>query len=209
MVFDPSVITYGDLLKAFWENHDPTQGMRQGNDVGTTYRSAIYTLNDDQQREADHQRQPDEDHQRQVVRQQGLHRKSLHLSPRFNPAPRRRPQSRQSIRPCFRITQGFAAPHNAAVAMSLPHMLAPPAKAARFPAVSAAIFAVARVRRKAVVAVRRSMANGDVTSVSAPARFVSGPCRCVRRTVAGMPGPTTHRDRAPSAAAPTSAARIA
>ena len=53
VVFDPSVITYGDLLKAFWENHDPTQGMRQGNDVGTTYRSAIYTLNDDQQREAE------------------------------------------------------------------------------------------------------------------------------------------------------------
>ena len=35
VVFDPAVITYGDLLKAFWENHDPTQGMRQGNDVGT------------------------------------------------------------------------------------------------------------------------------------------------------------------------------
>jgi len=48
--------------------------------------------------------------------------------------------------------------------MSLPHMLAPLAKAARFPAVSAAIFAIARVRRKAVVAARRSMANGNVTS---------------------------------------------
>ncbi|NBB62066.1 peptide-methionine (S)-S-oxide reductase MsrA [Pseudomonas sp. ODNR1LW] len=53
VVFDPSVITYGDLLKAFWENHDPTQGMRQGNDVGTTYRSAIYTLNDEQRAEAE------------------------------------------------------------------------------------------------------------------------------------------------------------
>ena len=53
VVFDPAVITYAELLKAFWENHDPTQGMRQGNDVGTTYRSAIYALNADQQREAE------------------------------------------------------------------------------------------------------------------------------------------------------------
>ena len=53
VVFNPHEISYGELLKAFWENHDPTQGMRQGNDVGTTYRSAIYTLNDDQQREAE------------------------------------------------------------------------------------------------------------------------------------------------------------
>ena len=43
VVFDPGRLTYDDLLKVFWENHDPTQGMRQGNDVGTTYRSAIYT----------------------------------------------------------------------------------------------------------------------------------------------------------------------
>ena len=48
VVFDPAKVSYADLLKAFWENHDPTQGMRQGNDVGTQYRSAIYTTTDEQ-----------------------------------------------------------------------------------------------------------------------------------------------------------------
>lgn len=48
VVFDPRQLTYRQLLKQFWESHDPTQGMRQGNDVGTQYRSAIYTYGDEQ-----------------------------------------------------------------------------------------------------------------------------------------------------------------
>ena len=48
VVYDPNVISYADLLKVFWENHDPTQGMRQGNDIGTQYRSAIYATTDEQ-----------------------------------------------------------------------------------------------------------------------------------------------------------------
>jgi peptide-methionine (S)-S-oxide reductase len=53
VVFDPSKITYSDLLKVFFEEHDPTQGMRQGNDIGTQYRSAIYYTNDEQKRVAE------------------------------------------------------------------------------------------------------------------------------------------------------------
>ena len=48
VIFDPAVISYDDLLKTFWEGHDPTQGMRQGNDMGSTYRSGIYTYTPDQ-----------------------------------------------------------------------------------------------------------------------------------------------------------------
>jgi peptide-methionine (S)-S-oxide reductase len=50
VVFDPAVVSYASLLQVFWESHDPTQGMRQGNDVGTQYRSAIYTFGDEQRR---------------------------------------------------------------------------------------------------------------------------------------------------------------
>jgi peptide-methionine (S)-S-oxide reductase len=50
VVFDPKVVSYEELLKRFWESHDPTQGMRQGNDAGTQYRSAIYTYGDEQAR---------------------------------------------------------------------------------------------------------------------------------------------------------------
>ncbi|HYN95815.1 MAG TPA: peptide-methionine (S)-S-oxide reductase MsrA [Pilimelia sp.] len=48
VVYDPAKTSYAALLKVFWENHDPTQGMRQGNDVGTQYRSAIFTTTDEQ-----------------------------------------------------------------------------------------------------------------------------------------------------------------
>jgi peptide-methionine (S)-S-oxide reductase len=53
VVFDPKVVSYETLLKTFWESHDPTQGMRQGNDVGTQYRSGIYTFDAAQRAAAD------------------------------------------------------------------------------------------------------------------------------------------------------------
>jgi peptide-methionine (S)-S-oxide reductase len=56
VVFDPKTIGYDDLLKVFWESHDPTQGMRQGNDVGTQYRSGVYYSDDDQRRAAERSR---------------------------------------------------------------------------------------------------------------------------------------------------------
>jgi peptide-methionine (S)-S-oxide reductase len=52
VAFDPSVVSYEELLRLFWENHDPTQGMRQGNDVGTQYRSGIYCYGDEQRKAA-------------------------------------------------------------------------------------------------------------------------------------------------------------
>jgi len=53
VVFDPRKVSYDTLLKTFWESHDPTQGMRQGNDVGTQYRSGIYFYNDKQRQSAE------------------------------------------------------------------------------------------------------------------------------------------------------------
>src|SRR6478609_3087969 len=57
VVFDPKVTSYDALLKIFWESHDPTQGMRQGNDVGTQYRSAVYTCSPEQRRAAEASRE--------------------------------------------------------------------------------------------------------------------------------------------------------
>jgi len=57
VVFDPERISYAELLKVFWESHDPTQGMRQGNDVGTQYRSAIFTFDDGERRLAERSRE--------------------------------------------------------------------------------------------------------------------------------------------------------
>jgi peptide-methionine (S)-S-oxide reductase len=53
VVYDPARLSYGELLRTFWESHDPTQGMRQGNDVGTQYRSGIYTFNAEQREAAE------------------------------------------------------------------------------------------------------------------------------------------------------------
>ena len=64
VVFDPTVTSYGQLLKVFWESHDPTQGMRQGGDIGTQYRSGIYTTSAGQQSLAETSRQ---DYQRALA----------------------------------------------------------------------------------------------------------------------------------------------
>ncbi len=57
VVFDPQKLSYAALLKTFWENHDPTQGMRQGNDIGTQYRSAVYTFGAEQAKLAETSKQ--------------------------------------------------------------------------------------------------------------------------------------------------------
>ena len=57
VVFDPTKVSYETLLKTFWESHDPTQGMRQGNDVGTQYRSGVYTYSAEQKKQAEASRE--------------------------------------------------------------------------------------------------------------------------------------------------------
>jgi len=78
VVFNPAEISYGDLLKAFWENHDPTQGMRQGNDVGTQYRSAIYYADEAQRAGAEASR----DVYQAALTAKGLGRITTEIAPR-------------------------------------------------------------------------------------------------------------------------------
>jgi peptide-methionine (S)-S-oxide reductase len=77
VVYDPRAVTYAELLKMFWENHDPTQGMRQGNDIGTQYRSGIYVTGDAQAAEAEASR---EAYQAALARQ-GFDRISTEIAP--------------------------------------------------------------------------------------------------------------------------------
>jgi peptide-methionine (S)-S-oxide reductase len=72
VVFDPQVISYSDLLKVFWESHNPTQGMRQGNDAGTQYRSGIYVYNDAQRRIAEESREVYQDALKAAGMKQGI-----------------------------------------------------------------------------------------------------------------------------------------
>jgi peptide-methionine (S)-S-oxide reductase len=67
VVYDPALVNYDELLRVFWEGHDPTQGMRQGNDVGTQYRSAVYTVDDVQRSAAEASR----DRYQQALRDAG------------------------------------------------------------------------------------------------------------------------------------------
>lgn len=78
VVFNPAEITYADLLKAFWENHDPTQGMRQGNDVGSQYRSAIYYADETQRAAAEASR----DAYQAALSAKGLGRITTEIAPR-------------------------------------------------------------------------------------------------------------------------------
>jgi peptide-methionine (S)-S-oxide reductase len=77
VVFDPAKIGYEDLLRIFWENHDPTQGMRQGNDVGTQYRSGVYTHSEDQARAAQASRET----YQELLTREGLGRITTEITP--------------------------------------------------------------------------------------------------------------------------------
>ncbi|MBL8554063.1 MAG: peptide-methionine (S)-S-oxide reductase MsrA [Phenylobacterium sp.] len=76
-VYDPRAVTYGQLLKMFWENHDPTQGMGQGNDIGTQYRSGIYVTNDAQAAEAEASREA----YQAALSRQGFERITTEIAP--------------------------------------------------------------------------------------------------------------------------------
>lgn len=77
VVFDPAVVSYDDLLQVFWESHDPTQGMRQGNDTGTQYRSGIYFYNAEQQAHAE----TSADHYQQKLTQSGKGQITTEIEP--------------------------------------------------------------------------------------------------------------------------------
>ncbi|MDB5474574.1 MAG: peptide methionine sulfoxide reductase [Phenylobacterium sp.] len=77
VVYDPRVVTYADLLKVFWEGHDPTQGMRQGNDIGTQYRSGLYVVNDAQASEAEASREA----YQQALSKQGFGKITTEIAP--------------------------------------------------------------------------------------------------------------------------------
>lgn len=77
VVFDPNVVTYRDLLAMFWEIHDPTQGMRQGNDIGTQYRSVIYTTSAEQEAAAKESR----DVYQEVLTRAGLGEITTEIAP--------------------------------------------------------------------------------------------------------------------------------
>ena len=77
VVFDPAKTSYEEMLRIFWEGHDPTQGMRQGNDVGTQYRSAIYTYGEEQRRAAEKSR----DEYEKVLRASGYGAITTEIAP--------------------------------------------------------------------------------------------------------------------------------
>ncbi|THD64438.1 peptide-methionine (S)-S-oxide reductase MsrA [Phenylobacterium sp.] len=77
VVYDPRVVSYHDLLKVFWENHDPTQGMRQGGDIGAQYRSGLYPQNDAQEMAA----KASKDAYQQALAAQGFGRVTTEIAP--------------------------------------------------------------------------------------------------------------------------------
>jgi peptide-methionine (S)-S-oxide reductase len=77
VIYDPAIVPYRELLRIFWESHNPTQGMRQGNDIGTQYRSGIYTYSEQQLNEALESKQ----HYQQQLSQSGLNQITTEIMP--------------------------------------------------------------------------------------------------------------------------------